>query len=74
MIDQKLRTRKAAIEAQFGPWTGKYSSRAWHSNQSATCGPHLLLRRAVQTIEAMKQLRILDFGSLEGSEDFSENS
>jgi SAM-dependent methyltransferase len=72
MNEQELRTRKAEIEAQFGPWTAANIPLA-HGivTNPQRSGPHLLLRRTVQTIAdlSMKpwnQLRILDLGSLEG--------
>lgn len=72
MNEHELRTRKAELEAQFGPWTAANIPLA-HGivTNPQRSGPHLLLRRTVQTIAdlSMKpwnQLRILDLGSLEG--------
>jgi hypothetical protein len=72
MNEQELRTRKAQIEAQFGPWTAASIPLAHGivTNPQRACPP-LLLRRTIQTIAdlSMKpwhQLRILDLGSLEG--------
>lgn len=72
MTEQELRTRKAEIEAQFGLWTAANIPLAYGIvTNPQRSGPHLLLRRTVQTIAdlSMKpwnQLRILDLGSLEG--------
>ena len=71
MNEQELRTRKAEIEAQFGPWTTNIPLLHGIVTHPQSVGPHLRLRRTVQTITdlSMKpwnQLRILDLGSLEG--------
>lgn len=72
MNEQELRTRKAELEAQFGPWTAASIPLA-HGivTNPQRAGPHLLLRRTVQAIADLSlkpwnQLRILDLGSLEG--------
>ena len=72
MNEQELRTRKAEIEAQFGPWTAANIPLAHGiATNPGRPGPHWLLRRTIQTIADLSlkpwnQLRILDLGSLEG--------
>jgi SAM-dependent methyltransferase len=72
MNEVEIRERKAAIEAQFGPWTAANIPLGYgiETNSQRAC-PHLLLRRVVQTIADLSvqpwdRLRILDLGSLEG--------
>jgi len=72
MNEQELRKRKAAIEAQFGPWIADNIPlpHGIETNPHRP-GPTRGLRRAVQVIADLSvkpwnQLRILDLGSLEG--------
>lgn len=72
MNEVDIRERKAAIEAQFGPWTADNIPLGHGINTSPQriC-PHLLLRRSIQVISDLSikpwdQLRVLDLGSLEG--------
>ena len=68
----KIREQKAAIEAQFGPWTAENIHLGYGIDTSPKpARPHLLLRRVIQTIADLSlkpwdRLRILDLGSLEG--------
>lgn len=72
MNEVEIRERKAAIEAQFGPWTAENIPLGYGINTSPQhAHPHFRLRSFVQTIADMSvkpwdQLRILDLGSLEG--------
>ena len=72
MKEGEIRERKAAIEAQFGPWTAHNIPLGYGINTSPQhVGPHFDLRRVTQTIADVSakpwdQLRILDLGSLEG--------
>jgi ubiquinone/menaquinone biosynthesis C-methylase UbiE len=72
MKEVEVRERKAAIEAQFGPWTAANIPLGHGiATNPQRAGPHLLLRRVIQTItdlsiKSWDQLRILDLGSLEG--------
>jgi len=71
MNEQELRTRKAEIQAQFGPWTINIPLPYSIATNSERAGPDFRLCRVVQAIAdlSMKpwnQLRILDLGSLEG--------
>ena len=72
MNEVDIRERKAAIEAQFGPWTADNIPLGHGINASPQriC-PDLLLRRSIQVISDLSikpwdQLRVLDLGSLEG--------
>jgi hypothetical protein len=73
MDEREIRERKAAIEAQFGAFTGDNIPLGYGIN---TCPghvvPHMLIRRVTQTIADLlakpwNQLRILDLGSLDGT-------
>jgi hypothetical protein len=72
MTADDIKNKKAAIEAQHGPWTA-YNLNLGHGVETApqfACA-HLRLRRVVQTIadvtgKPWEQLRILDLASLEG--------
>jgi SAM-dependent methyltransferase len=71
MNEEQIRTRKAAIEAQFGPWTTNIALGYGIQTAPQPACPHLRLRRITQTItdvvrKPWDQLRILDLGSLEG--------
>src|ERR1700751_2093263 len=72
MNEVEIRERKAAIEAQFGPWTAANIPLGFGIETNPQhCCPHLLLRRIIQAIadlsgKSWDQLRILDLGSLEG--------
>jgi 2-polyprenyl-3-methyl-5-hydroxy-6-metoxy-1,4-benzoquinol methylase len=72
MKESEIRERKASIETSFGPWTAANIHLGYgiETTPQRAC-PHLLLRRATQTIadlsaKSWDQLRILDLGSLEG--------
>src|SRR5438552_1298143 len=72
MNEDEIRERKAAIEAQFGPWASDNIPLGYGIETSPQhTHPHLRLRRIVQTIADLSvkpwdQLHILDLGSLEG--------
>jgi len=71
MNESEIRERKAAIEAEFGPWTALNIPLGYGIDTNPQRMTNLLLRRVTQTIAdlSMKpwdQLRILDLGSLEG--------
>ena len=73
MNEAEIRKRKAAIEAQFGPWTGDNIPLGYGIDTSPQrVVPHFLIRRVIQTIADLSvkpwdQLRILDLGSLDGT-------
>jgi hypothetical protein len=72
MTADDIKKKKAAIEAEHGPWTA-YNLNLGHGVETApqfACA-HLRLRRVVQTIADLagkpwERLRILDLASLEG--------
>src|SRR6516164_2770384 len=73
MNEREIRERKAAIEAQFGPWTGDNIPLGYGINTLPShIVPQFLIRRVIQTIADLSakpwdQLRILDLGSLNGT-------